>query len=37
MCLDDCAYAMWHLHYDDLIRHKIFKFLISAYFFNLII
>ena len=25
---------MWHLHYDDLIRHKIFKFLISAYFFQ---
>ena len=27
----------WHLHYDDLIRHKIFKLLILAYFFNLII
>ena len=27
----------WHLHYDDLIRHKIFKLLISTYLFNLII
>ena len=28
---------MWHLHYDNLICHKILKLLISAYYFNLII
>ena len=27
----------WHLHYNNLIHHKIFKLLILAYFFNLII
>ena len=27
----------WDLHYNNLIHHKIFKLLILAYFFNLII
>ena len=33
-CNDDQDMT-WHLHYDDLIRHKIFKLLISSYFFNI--